>query len=179
VADSLETTLLENVQVNLEDTTTYSDLAAIKDTEIMDEFFLLSRTNVAATIVPGPPEDEQTGVQITRWWQPVKIHLQDRANQTPTRGRTLLGTSGRPGLDTVASFVRRALDRPSPFDGRKPSASYTTQTGVHNVRYMGKEYLGDEDKIASLGEDQTPEDAVATQVLVVTMAYYCVDSRRD
>jgi len=184
MADSIVTTLLENIQVNLEDATNFPAIAhattgSIKDTEIMDDFALVGRTNVAAIIVPGPPEDERCGVQITRWWQPVDIYLQDRVNVTPTRGRTLLGTAGRPGLDTVAKDVRQALDRPSPFDGRKPSASYTTQTGVHNAAYRGKEYLGDEDKMSYLGEDMREEEAIATQVVVVHMAYFCVDTRRS
>lgn len=190
MADSEVVTLLENIKVNCRDSTNFtalivSSVPRVKEAIVADTFSLSPRNTPFVVIVPGEPEDERELVQTVIWWQPVRIYIAQRRNPDPTRERKLLGGSNLDGLDSLAKDLRQALDRPSPYNGRKPSGvpptiagTYTTQTTVDAVEYRGQTYLGDEDVLALLGPEG-PEKGLPVVVIRLDMRYRMVDTRRS
>jgi hypothetical protein len=167
MADGIVTTLLENIVVNLNDATTYTALAQIKGVLVAPEMVLLADASPWVVVVPGSPTDEEVGVTINTWWQPVTCYIGIRRATSHDGDWGLLGSSGQNGLDTLAKDVRQALNRTSPYSDNKPSASYGTQVGVHDTRYAGLEYLG----------IQEEEHGQESQVAALTIEYFCVDER--
>lgn len=171
MADSLTTTLVENVVLNLTDTDNYSAIASkLQAVFASQEFALHSKAAIYAVVIPDNPQDVVQMVSGITWWQPIDVFLCSRRGKTWDKERTLLGTSGTNGLDTLAKDARQALNRPSPFNDRKPThptGTYATQTGVHDVRFDDVEYL----------VEQSEDDMGATFVARLRVLYYCVDSR--
>jgi hypothetical protein len=171
MAAGIVTTLLKNIKANLNDSTNYATVAAnLKNVFISDDLLILPKQTPYADIVPGTPdEDENQPVTCTLFWQPVFVYVVIRRDKTMTGEAQIVGVGSRDGLDTVAKDVRQALNRPSPYNDAQPSgASYTTQTGVFNVRYEGTEYLGEE-------EDA---DLTGVRVAKVNLSYRCADTRK-
>lgn len=168
MADSLEIILAKNIKVNLRDSTNYSAVAGnIKDVIIRNEFELLKgKTSVHAIIVIEEPEDEWDGISGSMFWLPVSIHIVYRRSKTPDGEARAIGVSGVDGLPARAKDVRQALNRESPYNDRKPSGSYTAQTGVLRAVYAGTEYRTEKDP-----------GAKDVDVAKVTMRYMCVDTR--
>jgi hypothetical protein len=168
LADGIVTTLLENIKINLQDTTNYNAIAGVlKAVEIRGEFALLEKQATYAVIVPGDPEHLYDTVTFTCFWQPVTVYVVMRRLKNKTGDRTLLGTATVNGLDTMVKDARQALNRSSPYYNDKPSSSYTEQTGISEVRFDGVEYMGEED-----AEGKRPANVAA-----LTLAYLCADTR--
>lgn len=170
MADSLKTILLRNVEINLRDSTTYTDLAALKGWYVSDEFRPISYPTPYVSIVPGARGETISGIaaEVEEWT--VSVYVVERTAPSETGERALLGVASvRSGLDTLARFVRSSLIRPSPYNDRKPTASYTTQAGVLHAEHGGTEYLG------YMTDDETEESGV--QVMKVDVNYILVDNK--
>jgi len=168
MADGIVTTLLENIQINLQDSTNYSDIAsALKAVEIRGEFTLLEKQDTYAVIVPGEPDKLYDTYSFTSFWQPVTVYIVMRRLKSKTGDRTLLGTASVDGLDTIVKNARQALNRSSPYYNDKPSSSYTEQTGVSEVRF---------DEVTYMGEEES-ENLQPANVAALKLSYLCVDTR--
>ena len=171
MADSTLTTLLENIRVNLNDTTNYKTLAdALMFVEICDEWFPLPKPSPYAVIVPGSAGDAEQLIATRVWRQPVNVYIAMRQLQTPEGERSLLGTSAKEGLDTLGRETRSALARPSPYNNRKPTgALYVTQAGVLHAESTETEYMGMET------DDET--EASGVQVIRVEITYLISEAK--
>lgn len=168
MADGIVTTLLENIQINLQDTDNYSAIAnALKAVEIRGEFALLEKQATYAVIVPGEPDPLYDTVTFSCFWQPVTVYLVLRRLKNKTGDRTLLGTDSVNGLDTMVKDARQALNRSSPYYNGKPSSSYTEQAGIAETRFDGVDYMGEED-----AEGKRPANVAA-----LTISFLCADTR--
>jgi len=167
MADSLVTTLLENIRLNLRDSTTYTALGYLKTVDVVSEFVLYAKNSPYAVIVAENPVDQQTLTGVLVWWQPVTVYIVNRRQKTPDGDRAMLGDASLPGLDTLAKDARQALCRPSPYNP-VPTVSYTTLTGVLNTRYGGMEYRGVEEGV---------KDEAAAPVVAIHIDYLCVEAR--
>jgi len=169
MADGIVTTLLENIKETLGDTTNYAAIAdALEKVFVSGEFKLHPKASPYAVIVPGSPDPLDSGATVAMWWQPVNVHIVMRRLKTPKGERTLLGTDGTNGLETLAKDARQALCRHSPYNAQLPTGSgYATQTGVLIGRYDGQSYLGEEE-----GEEQKPSD-----VVVLHTVFLCAENR--
>ncbi|HUW34383.1 MAG TPA: hypothetical protein VM223_22475 [Planctomycetota bacterium] len=172
MADGILTILLRNVEVNLRDTTNYSSLSALKGWATVDEWRPLSLADPYVVIEPGPQGDTVQGIAAQSWEQPVNVYVAKRSGASLTGERALLGvkTTETSGLDSLATFVRKALTRPSPYSDRKPSgASYVAQTGVLHVEHVDTEYIG--------YQADAEEESAGVQVIRLGFIYYMVDSK--
>jgi hypothetical protein len=168
MADGLVTTLLENIETNLGDTTNYSAIATpLGVVWASGEFVLHPKASPYAVIVPGAPEPVESGPTVAMFWQPVDLFIVMRRLKTKKGERSLLGTSTVNGLETLAKDARQSLCRVSPYNHNVPSGSYTTQTGVLNVRFDGQEYMGNVEE----------EDMPQAYVIVLHLAYLCAENR--
>jgi len=171
MADGILTILWRNVAVNLRDATNYTSLSALKDVVVSDEWRPLALTTPYAVIVPGTQGEVTQGIAAQSWEQPCNVYVARRTGASHTGERGLLGVvSTENGIDTLATFIRKALVRPSPYNDRKPTgASYVTQTGVLHVEHTDIEHLG-------MLEDPENEEA-GVQAIRLGFVYYVVDSK--
>lgn len=170
MADSTITTLLENIQTNLKDSTNYATVAgALAFVEISDQWFPLPKGTPYAVIVPGAPGDAEQLIATRVWSQPVSIYVAIRSMMTPEGDRALLGTDQKSGLDTIALEVRKALARPSPYYDRKPDSTYTEQEGVLFGECTEMEYMGFET------DDETETSGI--QVVRVEVTYLVSEAK--
>lgn len=172
------TILLNNIKLNLEDSTNFSTLTSkLKGADIAAAFFVMGRTTPWAVIMPGATSVEGDGL-LCHHQQDVDIHVITRRNITPTGGTEIVGSASVTGIEEIVHDIRKALDRPEPYGGRVPSGSYTTQTNVHSVQYTGceaPEIVED----YSLAPTRAGGRGAGSFALVVTMhfEYVFVDER--
>ena len=121
-------TLLQNIQTNCEDTTTYTSLPSMT-AHIMASFALLPRSTYYAVIVAENSPAE--GNLVTQVNQEVTVYLCHRLKKTP-KGEYAVEDMLDKRLE-----LREALNRPDPYGNGKPSASYTAMTGCKSVEVTG------------------------------------------
>ncbi len=139
MADSILTTLLENIEVNLRDTTNFSDLAALSHTSatvhVAPVFLPLMLAPPYVVVVPGDAEIDQT--ESRRDLQQIEFHVVHGILSSDTQYFTTLGTASTAGILTLMEDIEAALVRPKPY-GHAPynTGSYTALNTVHSARAL-------------------------------------------
>lgn len=141
MADSALTTLLENIEVNLRDTTNFPDLAPLthtaSTTHVAPIFLPLHQATPYVVIIPGAAEIDQT--EGRRDLQRVELHIVHGVISSPNHYYSVVGTASTAGILTLAEDIEAALVRPKPY-GHAPynTGSYTAQTNVHSGRALSR-----------------------------------------
>ena len=143
--DSALTTLLEQISINLRDTTNFAGLAGLKNNTsygsryVMAAFGPLKRRDHPtpyAVVTPGPCDKGGAEGRVDR--QQVLVHLVHGIFHDPEHYYTTLGTGSVDGILTLAEEIEKALARPRPYGHSPYTASpYTAITNVTTGYALG------------------------------------------
>lgn len=138
--DSVLTTLLENLSINLRDTTNFAGLAGLKNNASYGTRYVqaafgpltgkqMGHPTPYAVIVPGSCAKRGAEGRVDE--QQVQIHVVHGIFHDPHHYYTTLGTATLDGVLTLCEEIEKALARPRPY-GHSPynTSPYTAQTNV-------------------------------------------------
>lgn len=125
--------LLDNIGVNLLDTTIFTSLPALSDVVALAEFELLPLATGYVVLTADADPDAVTSL-LVHLNPIVSVHYVSASKMTPTM-KTAIKTS-----ITDMENIKNALCRPDPYGEGKPSASYVAMTNQGFVNLVGYEY---------------------------------------